>query len=458
MTKFDEEFKENYSEFLKISKRILQNRPLSTNATKLNEYRDSLINSYNNILLHVKGHSESCEFSEVQVKLTRCKDLLSKCFIKLNSQIKIPIEPLALIFKTDLANSDSEEEYFDAKSQASVSFAIKRSASLPSIKDSLSVLEIPASATSSPNFSIYSKVLTEMATAEQKKSFISLCASINRENYSGDPLALESFLDKISLIEDLAEENLTSTLIAFLKSKLEGKAREAIPTQINSVSDIKSALRNRIKPDNSKVVAGKIAALHVNNNNYSDFAKRVQELSDSLERSLIIEGMTQEKAHEMAIEQTVNVCRLNARSDLVKSILASTKFSDSKDVVEKLIVEQNNEVKERQVLTFRSRGINTFRNSRGGYRGTNPTRNFTAYRNNRSFSSNNNNFNSYNSQRYRPANENRYHNNNNGSRVNSNNNTNRNNNARTANGRSRNAKVRALNALAPQERTLGEQE
>ncbi|XP_036344361.1 putative uncharacterized protein DDB_G0289263 [Rhagoletis pomonella] len=295
-----------------------------------------------------------------------------------------------------------------------------------------------------------------MATAEQKKSFISLCASII--NYNGDLLALESFLDKISLIEDLAEENLTSTLIAFLKSKLEGKAREAIPIQVNSVSDIKSALRNRIKPDNSKVVAGKIAALHVNNNNYSDFAKRVEELSDSLERSLIIEGITQEKAHEMAVEQTVSVCRLNARSDLVKSILASTKFSDSKDVVAKLIVEQNNEVKERQVLSFRSRGNNTFRNSRGGYRGANPTRNFIGYRNNRSFSSNNNNFNSYNSQRYRSANGNRYHNNSNGSRVNSNNNTNRNNNARTANGRSRNVNVRALNAHAPQERTLGEQE
>lgn len=54
-----------------------------------------------------------------------------------------------------------------------------------------------------------------MATPEQKKSFISMCATIIRENYSGDPLALESFIDKITLIEDLTDENLTGTFIAF---------------------------------------------------------------------------------------------------------------------------------------------------------------------------------------------------------------------------------------------------
>ncbi|XP_036346062.1 uncharacterized protein DDB_G0287625-like [Rhagoletis pomonella] len=283
-----------------------------------------------------------------------------------------------------------------------------------------------------------------MATIEQKKSFISLCSSI-----------INNFHDKISLIEDLAEENLTSTLIAFLKSKLEEKAREALPTQILSVNDIKIALRGRIKPDNSKVVAGKISALHVNNNNYTDFAERVEELADSLERSLIIKGMTQRKAHEMAVEQTVNVCRLNAKSDLVKSILSSTTFSDSKDVVAKLIVEQNNEVKERQVLAFRTRGSSFSRNVRGSFRGHsnyNPNRNFTGYRN-RFYLGNGN-------QRYRPANGNTYQSGSNNNRFNNNRGNNRNNtnNSRSSNNRGRNANVRALNAHASQERTLGEQE
>ncbi|XP_036319934.1 uncharacterized protein DDB_G0289917-like [Rhagoletis pomonella] len=299
-----------------------------------------------------------------------------------------------------------------------------------------------------------------MATPEQKKSFIGLCASIIRENYSGDPLSLDSFIDKINLIEELSDESLTTTFIAFLKSKLEGKAREVLPSQIISVDQIKVALRSRIKPDNSKVVSGKIVSLHITNNNYADFAKRVEELSDALERSLIIEGMTQAKAHELAVEQTVNVCRLNSRSELVKSILASTTFTDSKDVVAKMIVEHNNEVKERQVLSFRSRA-NRPNSFRGGFRG----------HNNYGYHNNSFRFNNGNTNRHNNGNNTRHNNNqNNYNRSNNFNNrqnnyrnstsnrsaSNRNNSSRS---NSRNtSNVRFLNADAPQERTQGEQE
>ena len=76
---------------------------------------------------------------------------------------------------------------------------------------------------------------------------------------------------------------------------MEGKAREALPENVNTIDSIKTALRNKIKPK-------------------------------------VVEGITKVKAHEMTVEQTVSVCRLNAKSSLVKSILASTAFSDPKDV------------------------------------------------------------------------------------------------------------------------------
>ncbi|XP_067622180.1 uncharacterized protein [Eurosta solidaginis] len=298
-----------------------------------------------------------------------------------------------------------------------------------------------------------------MATIEEKKSFISTCASIMRDNYSGDPLALGSFINKVELMEVFSTENLTPTFIAFLKSKLEGKAREALPTHIESVSQIKEALCNEIRPDNSKVVAGKIAALRVTNNNFSEFSKQVEELSDSLERCLIIEGMTKAKAHEMAVEQTISVCRLNSRSDMVKSILASTTFKDSKDVVAKMIIERDQEVKERQVLAFRSRPIR-YNNFRGNYRGNSNFR----YNNNSNFRFNNNANRQHNNTNFRNNNYNRG-NNRNYNRGNSN--SNHNNNNRSGNNRNSNnqgsnsrnsANVRSLNAEAPQARTLREQE
>ncbi|XP_036340475.1 putative uncharacterized protein DDB_G0278921 [Rhagoletis pomonella] len=292
-----------------------------------------------------------------------------------------------------------------------------------------------------------------MATPEQKKSFISLCASIIRENYSGDPLSLASFIDKITLIEELSDESLTITFIAFLKSKLEGKARESIPTQIISVSQIKEALSNKIKPDNSKVVAGKIAALKVHNN-YSDFSKQVEELADALERTLIIEGMTQAKAHEMAVEQTINVCRLNSRSDMEKSILASSTFSDSKDVVAKMIVEHDNIVKERQVLAFRLRSIRTT-NFRGAFRGSN---NYRYHNNNFRFNGNSNRHSANTSNRNNNQNRNNSFSNRRNTYNNSNNSqasSRRNNNHTRLNTRNA-ANVRTSNAEAPQARTLGE--
>ncbi|XP_036345680.1 skp1-protein-hydroxyproline N-acetylglucosaminyltransferase-like [Rhagoletis pomonella] len=164
--------------------------------------------------------------------------------------------------------------------------------------------------------------------------------------------------------------------------------------------------------------------------------------------------MTQAKAHEMAVEQTINVCRLNSRSDMVKSILASSTFSDSKDVVAKMIVEHDNIIKERQVLAFRSRPIRT-NNFRGGYRGSN---NYRYHNNNFRFNGNSNRHSGNTS--YRNNNQNR-----NNSFSNRRNNYNNSNNSQASSSRNNNqtrsntrnsANVRTLNAKAPQARTLGE--
>ena len=83
-------------------------------------------------------------------------------------------------------------------------------------------------------------------------------------------------MDKIDLIEDLTEPNLQTTFINFVKSKLDGKARETLPDRIERKADIKTALEKGIKPDNSKVIAGKIAALNVRNNVFTEFSKQVE--------------------------------------------------------------------------------------------------------------------------------------------------------------------------------------
>lgn len=85
----------------------------------------------------------------------------------------------------------------------------------------------------------------------------------------------------------------------------------------------------------------------------NDYAKKAEELADSLKRALVLEGIPQSKANEMAIDKTVELCRSNARSDMVRGILAATKFESAAEVVAKYIVESRTETTEKQVLQFR---------------------------------------------------------------------------------------------------------
>ena len=177
------------------------------------------------------------------------------------------------------------------------------------------------------------------------------------------------------------------------------------------------------------------------------FARKTEELADALERSLVIEGITKVKAHEMAIEQTVNVCRVNAKSNLVKSILASSSFTEPKDVIAKLVIEQANESKEKQVLAFHTRGPRfnqNFQNSRSNNHFNNNSDSRTHYGrtfnrlNNNQFSNNNNR----NGNFHRMTNR--------GSRYN------RNSNSRYSSNRP--AVVRSLNSEGPQQfHVLGEE-
>ena len=80
-----------------------------------------------------------------------------------------------------------------------------------------------------------------MASIEERIKYITMCSSTTHENYGSDPLNLNSFLDKINLIEEITAPNLQGCLITLLKWKLDGKAREVLPETIDSIEQIKNA-------------------------------------------------------------------------------------------------------------------------------------------------------------------------------------------------------------------------
>lgn len=258
--------------------------------------------------------------------------------------------------------------------------------------------------------------------AQTVKDFIQIAHNMINYRFSGDPLALDSFIDSIDLLKDLCEDNNKNILLKFVMTKLEGKAREAIMTNPRNVDDIITQLRSSIKFESSKVIEGRILALRSDKTSLTKFAERAEELSDQYRRSLVAEGFTREKAKELTIEKAKEICRKNTRSDRAVAIIESTQYSEPKEVIAKMIIEINKLKTDRQQTNFSQDNVgNENENNFSGNR----TPNNDNKRNNNYNNSNNNGQNRSNNNDNSGSNGNRSNFNNNGNGQNNSNRTDR---------------------------------
>lgn len=196
-------------------------------------------------------------------------------------------------------------------------------------------------------------------------------------------MGLETFITGVDIAKDFAvTQELKVKLVTYVKGKLEGRAREIITANIVTIEELIEELKRNIKPENSKIIEARIASLHYSYSKQEEFATRTEELADALRRTLIIEGMTPQKANEMAIDRTIQLCRKSTSSDVVKAVLSAAAFGTAKEVVAKMITSNDECVKERQVLRYqrdnnrsspargksgRGRGFNNNRGGRGSF-------------------------------------------------------------------------------------------
>lgn len=341
-------FKTLKGEFKKVTKRVLK-KNISKNPDKLEEYETDLIQTYNDIIEYVAEYYNGLDATvreTVRTDLLHIRDNLASCFQKLNLRVKLPAHLIERIKELEPL-SDVEEE-------------------AETMPDQISTTD-----------------------------FLRLAANTINRNFSGDPLALNAFVNSIDLLKTIADQTHGLLLKQFILSRLEGKALESVPQNPNSVDDIIAALQSTIKPDNSKVISGRMMALRADRVSMQDFTKQAEELADAFKRSLIVEGISQAKAKEMAIDKTIEMCRTSAKNDLVKSILASSSFTDPQEVVAKFVVESTTQNPERNVLAYGSNNFRGRKRGNNGYRGkgrnfNNSGRNFNRnYNNNGNYNGNN---------------------------------------------------------------------
>lgn len=415
-----ENFNKLIVDFEAIYKTITRkNASKNHNTRKIREHK--IINVYNGIVEEYNaGIEENIENKEdIERKLLETRESLTQCLEILESEYETPIDRTKqIIIGNILQDLDTSND------------------SIEDIEDKNKNIENKTGETNNVN-----KLNME------KIDFLKFAGQQIKDKYGGDPLELESFINSIELVKGEMETH-EQTYIKFLLTRIVGKALECIPKEPNTVDEITNALKRYIKPDSSKIIEGKMLSLKANKNNITEYTKQAEELAEALQRSLIVEGISQNKAREMSIDRTVEMCRTNARTDIVKSILASTTFENPKEAIAKFVVETNKESTDKQIFAFRSNFRQNNRRGFGSYNGNRPfNRNFSQnFRQNRPNHFNNrNNFgnrNSYNNNNY----------NNNRGRFNTHRGNNYNNN------NSRNTGIRVVqseNLNNPQSLTLG---
>lgn len=464
-----------HESFFHVAKKILR-KNASQDDEKRTEREISLLNQYNELILLTQAVNETNDkvlISTVTKRTLEARDKLDECNEYLIEKVIIPDDINTLIsFENQKRKELTSEE--NPSERYSLEEWIKKQFELHTDKNPIVIKPIKAESSqtedtlvasnfsqteNTPLTSVFSQ--TDTTIAMDKIQFSNLMAANIRKNYAGDPLALPPFLRSIDYLNDMADTaDLKNQLKKFILMKLEGYAAEIVPENVASIEALVECLKNKIKPENSKIVEGRMLALRIDRSGLQNFAKQVEDLSDAFRRALVTDGMPHNLAEKQVIDKTIELCRSNAKNETVKAVLAATKFENPKEVVAKFIVESNTTRQEAQINAYRNfqnvnrqngnqRGRN---NNRGANRVHGRNNRNSGYNNNgnQNFQNNNRNQNSrnnYRNQNFRNNNgQSNYQNNNNG------NNQSRTNNYRGGN-RSRNVRA-AENLTAPQS-TMG---
>lgn len=323
---------------------------------RINSYKFELVDAYNNLVTHVDTVfsllNEDTK-NRINERLRTFKLRILRALVVLELELELPggrniIDINQIKRKGETVNDLDTEIFVSVGSIGSQTpggsteqQTTSHVGSDPVNTQNASYLpEIPLNNNQSPEERLNS--LINMAPPEQSKAdFMRLAGPILNYKYNGDPLKLETFITDVELVEAMAEVEQTELCFKYIKSKLEGRALEAMPENLTTVQQIKDALSRKIKPDSSRVIEGKISALRLIKGNFSTFSKQAEDLAEALRRSLIVEGISKSKAEEMAVNKTIDLCRKTSHTDVVKSVISASSFSSPAEVLAKFITESD---------------------------------------------------------------------------------------------------------------------
>lgn len=379
------------------------NNSESTDVEKLDLLRIQVINEYNDIVEYVNSKYRKANQKNKEIydsNLVFCRNELVKALKKLNCQFNLADSLYELIALEDVEKPVIGTEDRDSSTDSTRSQEENNIASEETPIQNLSFFDEVETDSNTDNNSEPGRNKNNKMTDLTLPEFLKMASTFINKTFTGDPLALSSFIDSVRLLETLATTNaLKKSLFDFVKTKIDGKAREEITDDIVSLEGIIDKLKRKIKPESSDVVKTRMMSLRLKMDSQQDFAVKAEELSEAFRRALVVEGIPPAVANEMTIKETVKICRSNARNETVKSVVAASKFDSPKEVIATLLTQIDTARQEHQVLSFqRSANVRRF-NKSSNYRG----RGRSNYQNNQ-----NRQYNGYNNQNRQYQNRNGY--------------------------------------------------
>lgn len=152
-------------------------------------------------------------------------------------------------------------------------------------------------------------------------------------HYTGKEDETESFIEAVDLLYEITAEDDRDLMVKFIKTRISGKARLALPENIDSVDAIKDKLRQKfLLKISSDAILAQLRSTHQGNKKLSEYIAQVESLASQLTRAFIAENVASGEAAEKLAEKFAKQSFIDNVANQETSIILKasnlTKLSD----------------------------------------------------------------------------------------------------------------------------------
>ena len=180
--------------------------------------------------------------------------------------------------------------------------------------------------------------------------------------YDGKPDKISNVISSLNACKALVTDENKSVAIQTILSRLEGKARAAVPENPASVDEIIIKLKEKcLSTISPTTLIAKLNAT-VQTDSFLKFTENIEKLTLDLERAYISENVPLDTATKLASSAGIKALQTGIKDNDTKLLLKVGQFDSLTKAIEKASEsEAENQIKKTSILTYQNRNFNNYR-------------------------------------------------------------------------------------------------